>query len=316
MEKDVKEFLKYAGLTVTTLGALDCAITKWLYKFAFQRVAEVPQPAADKMKYQNDYYHYVDWLHQQDIETWQLHANDPHNKVVATWVPKPGSNKAVIVSHGYKGTGETMANFAHMFNELGYNVLLPDDRGQGRSSGKYLNFGWIDRIDYVDWIYRIIARLGENCEIILHGVSMGGATVELTAGEELPTNVKAIIADCGYSNLEDEMGYLLNTEFHLPKHPFLELASLVNKQKLGFYLRDVAPERELQKNHRPILFIHGERDVYVPTQMSRINYNNNAGPKRLWIVPSAVHAESFWINPYHYQTHVARFLEDVAQQRV
>lgn len=315
MNKDAKHLLNLATFTTGTLTT-DLAITKWLYKFAFKRISEVPQPAKDKLRYQNDYYHYVDWLHQQNLVTWQLHADDPNNKVVATWVPKLGSHKAVIISHGYRGTGETMANFAYMYHQLGYNVLLPDDRGQGRSCGKYLNFGWIDRVDYLDWIRKIIKHLGDNCEIILHGVSMGGATVELTAGEELPQNVTAIVADCGYSSLKDEMGYLLNHEFHLPKHPFLEIATVMNKQKLGFYLGDVEPKRELQKNHRPILFIHGERDVYVPTQMSRINYSNNAGPKRLWIVPHAVHAESFWVNQYHYQDHVAQFLDDVAHKQI
>ena len=242
--------------------------------------------------------------------------DDPQNKIVATWVPKEGSHKAVLVSHGYRGTGETMAYFAYMYHQLGYNVLLPDDRGQGRSSGKYLNFGWIDRVDYLDWIQQIIKRLGENSDIVLHGVSMGGGTVELTAGEELPSNVSAIVADCGYSSLKDEMGYLLNHEFHLPQEPFLELATLMNKQKMGFYLGDIEPKRELQKNHRPILFIHGERDAYVLTKMGRINYANNAGPKRLWIVPHAVHAESFWVNQYNYQNHVAKFLADVAQKQL
>ena len=303
-----KKIIKNFTISSNLIELIDAVISKKLYNFAFKRIPNVPKPAKNKLRYQNDYYYYLDWLHQRNTELWKI--NDYKNRAVATWLPLKNSHKAVLISHAYRGTGETMANFAFMFHSLGYNVLLPDDRGQGRSSGEYLNFGWIDRLDYVKWIKQIINRLGNNCEIILHGVSMGGSTVELTSGEKLPQNVKGFIADCGYSNLADELSYLLNNEFHLRKEPYLKLASLINKFKLGFYINKVSPMDQLKKNKKPILFIHGEKDVYVPTYMGRINYENNLGKnKKLWIVPYAVHAESFWINQYEYKKHVYDFLK-------
>lgn len=104
----------------------------------------------------------------------------------AYFIPADDSTKAVIISHGYKGNGETMANYAKMFHELGFNVLLPDDRGHGQSAGRYISFGWLDRLDYLTWLNWLIKRLGAQTKLLLFGVSMGGATVEMLSGEDLP----------------------------------------------------------------------------------------------------------------------------------
>lgn len=202
-----------------------------------------------------------------------------------------------------------MANYAYMFHQMGYNVLLPDDRGHGQSAGKYISFGWQDRRDYLGWIDKVLRINGQHTKIILFGVSMGGATVEMMSGEELPPQVKAIIADCGYSSIEEELAYLLKRQFHLPKYPFVPIVSFINRHRMGYYLSDVSSVEQLKRNHLPIFFIHGEKDVYVPSWMLKENYQAANGPKQMWQVPNATHAESFWIGPAEYQRHIAAFLD-------
>jgi fermentation-respiration switch protein FrsA (DUF1100 family) len=133
--------------------------------------------------------------------------------------------------------------------------------------------------------------------------------MEMLSGESLPPQVKAIIADCGYSSIEAELTYLLKRQFHLPKYPIEPLVSTISKRRLGYYLGDVTATDQLKKNKRPILFIHGEKDVYVPVGMAYENYAATHAAKQLWIVKNASHAESFWINPTRYQAHVEEFLE-------
>lgn len=48
--------------------------------------------------------------------------------------------------------------FADYFYSLGYDVLVPDNRGHGKSEGDYIGFGWLDRLDYVKWIDQIIEK--------------------------------------------------------------------------------------------------------------------------------------------------------------
>ena len=86
--------------------------------------------------------------------------------------------------------------------EQGWNVLLPDMRTHGESEGKYIGMGWLDRLDVLKWI-DLIRERDEQAQIILHGVSMGGATVMMTSGEALPENVRAVIDDCGYTSVWD-----------------------------------------------------------------------------------------------------------------
>ncbi|MFC6206600.1 alpha/beta hydrolase [Levilactobacillus tongjiangensis] len=297
--------LPLLGIAATSLIA-----SERLFSFAFKRVNYVPETSADKQKYADAYYAYVDWFQHVDKEKWYLHEHDPQNRMVAEYIPaETPSDKTVIISHGYKGNGETMANFAQMYHRLGFNVLLPDDRGHGESAGKYISFGWLDRLDYLQWIQQVIDRANADVKILMFGVSMGGATMEMLSGESLPPQVKEIIADCGYSSIEAELTYLLKRQFHLPKYPIEPLVSTISKRRLGYYLGDVTATDQLKKNKRPILFIHGEKDVYVPVGMAYENYAATHAPKQLWIVKNASHAESFWINPTRYQQHVEEFLQ-------
>ncbi|WP_035178990.1 alpha/beta hydrolase [Lentilactobacillus farraginis] len=295
-------------LTAVTAGSF--LVSYRLFKYAFERVDHVPPTSKEKQKYADDYYDYVAWMKQTASQTWTLNANSPENKVVASYIPatRP-TKKTVIIAHGYKGNRETMANYVKMFHEMGFNALVPDDRGHGESSGNYINFGWLDRLDYLQWINRVIDHVGKDSDILLFGVSMGGATVEMISGETLPPQVKALIADCGYASIREELTYLLKQQFHLPEYPVEPLVSGINRHVLGFSLDDVSSTKQLAKNNRPILFIHGGRDTYVPVKMAYENYRATKSPKQLWIVKNATHAESFWYNPTAYRKRVTAFLE-------
>jgi fermentation-respiration switch protein FrsA (DUF1100 family) len=192
---------------------------------------------------------------------------------------------------------------------MGFNVLTPDDRGHGDSAGDYISFGWLDRLDYLQWIDRVIEHVGVDSQILLFGVSMGGATVEMLSGEHLPDQLKAVIADCGYSSVEEELTYLLKKQYHLPEYPVEPMVSEINKRAAGFGLESASSVKQLAKNQRPILFIHGEKDTYVPAYMAYENYRATHAPKQIWIVQGATHAESFWRNPQAYQSRIGEFLK-------
>ncbi|KRM91542.1 alpha beta fold family hydrolase [Liquorilactobacillus cacaonum DSM 21116] len=283
--------------------------SEYLFKFAFKRVDYVPETSADKQKYAKSYWNYVNWFKNISKEHWTFSIDGEDETMSAYFIAaNTDSKKVVIISHGYKGNGETMANYAKMFYDMGYNILLPDDRGHGESAGKYISFGWLDRLDYLKWIDKIIDRIGNDAKIVLFGVSMGAATVEMLSGERLPSQIKCLIADCGYSSIYEELTYLLKRQFHLPRYPFYPLVSTINRRRLGYYLDDVSSVEQLKKNKLPIFFIHGEKDDYVPSYMALENYRATTAPKELWIVEGASHAESYWINPEKYKEHIENYL--------
>jgi fermentation-respiration switch protein FrsA (DUF1100 family) len=87
------------------------------------------------------------------------------------------------------------------------------------SEGDYIGFGWPDRKDYLLWIQKVLDRVGNNAQIALHGVSMGGATVMMVSGESLPQQVKVIVEDSGYTSVYEELSYQMNRIFNLPSFP-------------------------------------------------------------------------------------------------
>ena len=80
------------------------------------------------------------------------------------------------------------------------------------------------------------------------------------------------------------------------------------RSRAGYFLKDASSVKQVAKNKRPILFIHGAKDTFVPTKMVYQNYKAANGPKELWVVPGAKHAKSFATHPIQYQEKVNNFL--------
>ncbi|MGO3914476.1 alpha/beta hydrolase [Enterococcus viikkiensis] len=239
---------------------------------------------------------------------WQLQSKDGL-KLSAYYLPaQKDQHKTVIIAHGYMGQASDMPQYAKIYHDLGYNVLMPDARGHGKSKGDYIGFGWPERKDYLQWIDRIVKDDSQS-EIVLHGVSMGAATVMMTSGEKLPENVKAFIEDCGYSSAKDELSYQLKDMFNLPAFPLIPVTSLITKIRAGYFFGEANAVKQLHNNTKPMLFIHGDKDDFVPFSMLDKVYEATNGPKEKYVVHGAKHAEALSTDPAMYQEKVTGFLE-------
>lgn len=216
------------------------------------------------------------------------------------------SNKWVITVHGYTSEGINMSSYAKNYYDIGYNVLIPDLRSHGLSEGDYIGMGWDDRLDIIDWINTIL-EYNPNAEIVLHGVSMGAATVSMVSGEDLPSNVKAIVADCGYTSVWDEFAYQLDDLFSLPEFPILNVSSLVAKVRAGYFLGEASTLKQVEKSKTPILFIHGDEDDFVPYYMMEELYNATSSEKEMLTIKNAGHAKASEVDPETYWTTVSNF---------
>ena len=189
-----------------------------------------------------------------DAETWllndsgyeSLYRTSKDGLKLHNYLLKNNSNKWVITVHGYTSEGKLMSNYGKKFYDMGYNVLIPDLRGHGMSEGDYIGMGWDERLDIIDLINYII-DVDKDSEIVLFGVSMGAATVMNVSGENLPSNVKAIIEDCGYTSAWDQFSYQLDELFGLPPFPMMHTASLIGKFRAGYWLKDASPLEQVKK---------------------------------------------------------------------
>lgn len=219
------------------------------------------------------------------------------------------TNKWVLIFHGYSSDGLQMSKYAKHFYDMGYNVLIPDARGHGKSAGDYIGMGWHDRLDVVSWIDNTV-QLQQDAEIVLFGVSMGGATVMMASGEKLPSNVKAIIEDCGYASVWGEFSYQLKAIFHLPAFPIMYFASAVTKIKAGYTLGEADTVKQVAKSQTPMLFIHGSNDTFVPSSMLNEVYEAANVPKEKLLVEGAGHGNAESVAGTKYWETIQSFLSN------
>ena len=212
-----------------------------------------------------------DWFEsfpKEKLETENRNGDILHADLIK---PEKESNIYVLCIHGYTSAPKFMGIYAKKFRELGYNVVLPSLRGHADSEEEFISMGWKDRLDVVDWINYIVKE-HPDCEIVLHGVSMGAATTMMALGEELPSNVKAAIEDCGYTNAWDVIKHKMS-KMKIPDFPFLYSANSINRMRENFSLKEASCTEQLKKCITPLLFIHGEADDFVPYSMLDIVYD-------------------------------------------
>ncbi|HEL0380667.1 TPA: alpha/beta hydrolase [Streptococcus equi subsp. zooepidemicus] len=218
------------------------------------------------------------------------------------------THKTAIVVHGFTNDKEDMKPYAMLFHSLGYNVLIPDNEAHGESEGDLIGYGWNDRLNLLAWIDLLVSEDKES-QISLFGLSMGAATVMMASGEQLPSQVVNIIEDCGYTSVWDELKFQAKAMYNLPAFPLLYEVSAFSKIRAGFSYGEASSVKQLAKNKLPVLFIHGDKDTFVPTEMVYQNYQATKGPKELMVVKGAKHAKSFETNPDQYKEKIAAFLQ-------
>lgn len=234
---------------------------------------------------------------------------------LAGWYIKNDKNdinhpKVLIFCHGWKSSGIVDASIAGPFYfEAGYDVLIVDHQAHGHSEGKYLGFGVLDSKNMLKWVNKINDMHQGNCDIYLHGVSMGANTILQLNGMNLPTSVKAMCADCGFTSGYEEIDYLAKQK---------KLSILLTKQLIWLiclmvchYNIKTSSVDALHHAKVPTIFIHGNKDNFVPMEHSKNNYEACSTKKQLKIFDGATHATCYIKNKEEYEKTVLEFFESV-----
>ncbi|MFH5810548.1 alpha/beta hydrolase [Companilactobacillus sp. FL22-1] len=303
----VKKFVKVAlGVTIGVLLVADLGASGYMFNYAFSKNGYSSEVKSKMSK--NSL-----WFADQKQEIWEQTTKDKV-KLKARYLPANHQTaKTVVVIHGFGSASKYMGTYVKMFHDAGYNVLAPDTRSFGMSGGKYAGYGWKDRTDMAEWINMINQKFGSKSEVGLFGVSMGAATVMYTLGEK-PKNVKFAIEDCGYSTISGELDYQLKEMFNLPSFPIVPTASLYGDALAGYNFYQASTRETLKKSKVPLFVIHGSKDTFVPTKNAYQNYDYAKGPKKLWIVKGAGHAESLNVAGQEYITNVTNYAKEYFQK--
>ena len=176
---------------------------------------------------------------------------------------------------------------------------------------KFIGFGCKDRYDALKWIDWMIKKAGNGIRIVLMGNSMGGATVLMASGLNLPEQVKGIVSDCAFTSPKAVFTHVLHSMYHLPAFPMIQIADFANRKMAGYGLDECNAAKEVQKAKLPILFIHGDKDTFVPCSMCDELYASCASQKTKLIVKGAGHCESYYKNTKAFEDALDKFLEGV-----
>lgn len=223
------------------------------------------------------------------------------------FIPNGISHKTVVIGHGITYNLMGSLEYAPLFFERGYNLVLCDHRFHGRSGGKNCTFGYYEKYDLkavVDWVYN---RMGGAGLVGLQGESLGAAIALQEAG--IDERIAFVIADCPFSDLKALLRFRLSQEFHLPPAIFLPVADFITTQITGMSFDTVSPIRDVRDMTTPVLFIHGKQDTYIPPEMSQQMYTAKTnGIRAIHLMENAGHVESFTKNKSEYNQVVGQFL--------
>ena len=241
-------------------------------------------------------------------ENWQMISADGLKLTATHFHPVHEGHRWVILVHGYGRNQQNTWDYAAAYLEHGYEVLTPDLRASGDSEGTYLTMGALEGQDIEKWVEKIAAE-DPQAKIVLHGVSMGAATVMLaSAQQDMPDNLAAVIEDCGYTSADKMFAMQLKNLFDLPSFPLIDCMDIMSRRKTGVALSAAAPIKAVQKTRVPMLFIHGDADKLVPYEMMQELYDACGAPvKEKVTVKGASHAEAKSADPQAYDRVVFGF---------
>ena len=249
-------------------------------------------------------------LENSQLETIEITSHDG-NKLIGHWHHNEGDKRIIIAMHGWRSSwSQDFASIFEFWHDNGCSVLYAEQRGQNDSEGEYMSFGMLERYDCLDWINRINEENTENLPIYLAGISMGASTVLMTGGFNLPENVHGIMADCGFTSARAIWKHVAENNMHIYYGIHSRMVEDLCRKKINISSENYTTLDALRINTRPVLFVHGSDDDFVPIEMTYENYKVCKAPKKLFVVPGAGHAMSYMVNKEGYEKITKEFWQE------
>ena len=222
------------------------------------------------------------------------------------YIPAPASARTVIVCSGHNGSMDPDVVVAPWLHAAGFNVLMFDWRGHGRSQGRQVSIGYNERYDLLGAVGYAQARGARRIGVL--GFSMGGS-VALSTAAGCPA-IDAVAADGAFARLLTAVTAGL-TERGVWRGLAQSLAGLfiaTANLRLGVNLFEIDPARWIDRiAPRPILLMYGARDPFAPgPEVDRL-YGRAQSPKELWRVPEAAHRDLQVHRPDEYRQKIVDF---------
>lgn len=221
---------------------------------------------------------------------------------------EPGSRRpTVIFCPGITGSMDGDTHFVPWFTSAGFDVLQFDWRAHGVSEGDRVSFG-VREIDDVLGAVGLLQARGVT-RIGLMGFSMGGAVALRAAARE--ARIACVVCDGGFVRADHAISAALQARIGGLGALIAPIALWLAGVRLGgISLRAADPLPDVARiSPRPVLFIHGSEDRYVPVPDQEAIFAAAGEPKSLWRVEGAGHREAHRLEPEEYRRRVIAFFK-------
>lgn len=217
---------------------------------------------------------------------------------------QPSGTVAFLI-HGFRSNAREAAGpFLSYYRSRGIDVFACDLEAAGASEGRYFSYDYYEARACLRWMTFLIGMLGPDVRILLHGFSMGAATV-LALSDRCPPQVRFLVSDCGYTSGREIL------RFQCDGHAALSsLLCAANRVVSGFDLAETDVRPHLLRTDKPVLFVHGTDDPTVPYSMGRELYGLCPSPKVLLTVEGGRHVESIFRAGAAYEARLDEFLRE------
>ena len=247
-------------------------------------------------RYQEEVLAGAAWIVGQPTEELAIQSHDGlrlSGRLLAAENPKG----TLLLFHGYRSMAPIdFSCAAQYYHDLGYNLVLVDQRSHGHSQGAYITYGILERRDCQRWAEYCFQRFGPEHPLFLDGISMGATTVLLASALPLPPTVRGIIADCGFTSAREIISHVMRTRCHLPERPLIWAVEFWSRILAHVSLSGASTLDAVAATKLPILFLHGRADRFVPCEMTLRAYETCCSEKHLVVVEGAGHGASFLVD--------------------
>jgi len=252
------------------------------------------------------------WFNKIEYKDIYIKSKD-NLKLHAIYIDNKKSNKVIILSHGYRSTARRdIYPSCHEYYKLGFSLLIIDQRTSNLSKGHFITYGYKEREDLSLWIDYIHKK---HKKIILAGISMGATSTLMTP--EINNKIEYIIVDSGYINAYEETKYTLTKLVKIPAFMFMPTINIFCILIARFNLKKVDTVKALENiNNIPILFVHGEEDLFVPIMNTYTNYDKYKGPKDILTIPDANHGMGYLVDKDKYIKKIKEFIKYADKQNL
>ena len=294
-------------LLVTASAAIPLYAAADIYRYTFlRRRSRLSEALLDKKTHAEDYYLRRDAAAEK--LRGQMHlcytiSSDRGETLQGFYFPCGAkfSGKIAFIVHGYHSEhAETAGMFREYYHSRGFDIFAPDNTASGMSGGGVFGYDVFESADCLKWLDFLKAEFGRDIQVVMHGFSLGGATV-LKMSDRAPDIVKFTVSDSGFTDAREILKRRLGPLYR----PMYALNKLVG----GYDLDDSDVSENVRRSTQPMLIVHGREDPTVPFSMAPRIYELCNADKDFLYTDGAKHIETMHMAPEAYAEKLDGFIK-------